>query len=382
MSTTSRSIRHAVATMVTALALVAVVSGCSSGTSADSAGGGAGSTAPDDTAAGGVTVLPTAVSDAPARPSPGCSSGASTGAGPHDLTLTADGKERSYRLFVPSSASPGDPLPMTFNIHGLGSNIIEQVALSGFETLGETDGFMVVTPQGIGSKWDFQNKPTNAELPFFKAMIDAVGAATCLDLARVYSAGISNGGIMSSTLACQMGDQIAAVGLVSGIRQPTGCNTDRPIPMVVFWGKNDNVLPYYGGLGPSLQRLLGLGGSGATADTSVPTAPPANLFGFPPVEQVVSEWAAHDGCGADPTIFAVGDPGTDVEQRVYTDCTPVSSVRFFVVSDGGHTWPGSQAVMSANDPSNPRHAMMATVTDQVDASAVIWAFFRGYALTA
>jgi poly(3-hydroxybutyrate) depolymerase len=66
---------------------------------------------------------------------------------------------------------------------------------------------------------------------------------------------------------------------------------------------------------------------------------------------------------------------------VFTECTPVSSIRFFVVAGGGHTWPGSAAVMSANDPGNPRHQMMAIVTDQVDASAAIWAFFRGFALT-
>jgi len=372
----SRTRTSRIAGIVLALVLLAAAVACSS-SKATSTGETA---APDTTASGGdVSVLPTAVSDAPARPSPGCSAPNTLPTGVNTLTLSVGGTDRTYRLYIPGSATTGTPMPMTFNIHGLTSNIAEQVAVSGFETMADTEGFMVATPQGLNDRWAFPNQPGNADIPFFKAMIDAIGKATCLDLARVYSAGISNGGIMSTILACQMGDQIAAVGLVSGIRQPTSCNTDRPIPMIVFWGKNDNVLPFYGGLGP---LLTGLGG-GDTSGTvpPPPTAPPANLQGFPPVEQVVGEWAAHDGCNPDPTIFAVGSAATDVEERVFTECTPESSIRFFVVADGGHTWPGSPVLKGVNDASSPLHQMMATTTYEVDASAAIWAFFRGYALT-
>lgn len=374
----SRKRTTRVAGIAVALLMLAATAACSSSTSTPSSD----TSAPDETTVpdDGVSVLPTAVSDAPARPSPGCSGPNALPAGVNTLTLSVGDTERTYRLFIPSSATTGDPLPMTFNIHGLRSNIAGQVAVSGFETMAETEGFMVATPQGLNDRWGFQNQPGNPDIAFFKAMIESIGKATCLDLARVYSAGISNGGMMSATLACQMGDQIAAVGLVAGIRQPTNCNTDRPIPMIVLWGKNDNVLPFYGGLGPLLTRLGG-GGTDGTVPPP-PTAPPANTQGFPPVEQVVGEWAAHDGCNPDPTVLPVGSAGSDVEERVYTECTPESSIRFFVVSDGGHTWPGSPVLEGVNDPSNPRHEMMATTTYEVDASAAIWAFFRGYALTA
>jgi polyhydroxybutyrate depolymerase len=368
--------RLAACAVVAALLLLAgLAAACSSG-STTSASDDTGGEAATTSSPGDGSAVPTEVSDAPARPSPGCDGAAALGPGVHDLTLTVSGAERQYRLFVPDAAADGQPRPMTFNIHGLGSNIAAQVAASGFEELGQTEGFMVATPQGEGNRWDFPNQPSNTDLPFFAAMIDAVGAQTCLDLARVYSAGISNGGIMSAILACQMGDRIAAVGLVSGIRPPTDCQADRPVPVEVFWGTNDNVLPFYGGLGALLVRLL----SGQTEGTVAPppTAPPADLQGFPPVEQVVGEWAAHDGCGPDPTVVTVG---SEVEERVFTECTPESSVRLFVVAGGGHTWPGSPVLMGANDPDNPRHQMMAIVTDQVDATAEIWSFFQGYALT-
>jgi polyhydroxybutyrate depolymerase len=263
-------------------------------------------------------------------------------------------------------------MPVVLNLHGLTSNIDQQVALTQFEALAATEGFVVVTPQGLGTpaRWGFKNDPQNEDLPFFNALLDQVEAQWCVDTARVYSSGLSNGGMMSTTLACQMGDRIAAVGLVSGIRQPDGCTPPgTATPMMVFWGTKDAVLPYDGGLGAGLIRVLGL------PAPSPSDAPSTQNYGFPPVEQVVAEWAAHDGCGAAPTVFPVG---TEVEERVYSGCTNGVEVRFYVVADGGHNWPGSK-VMLGLDRSN---TLFGITTDQVDATALIWKFFRGYALSA
>lgn len=364
--------RIAVRSSALLLALALTAAACASTKTSDGATG-IGDPAvevSDTTTPGGaaVTATPTAVSTAPARPSSGCSTtpAAPTGAQPGQ-TLTVGGVERTYRLYVPPSATDGTPMPVVLNLHGLTSNIDQQVAVSQFEALAATEGFVVLTPQGLGSpaRWGFKNDPQNEDLPFFNALLDQVEERLCVDTARVYSSGISNGGMMSATLACQMGDRIAAVGLVSGIRQPTGCTpTGKATPVMVFWGKKDAVLPYDGGLGAGLMVVLGL---------KAPASPSTENFGFPPVEQVVGEWAAHDGCAVDPTVFPVG---TDVEERVYSACTDAAQVRFYVVADGGHNWPGSK-VMLGLDNSN---ATFGITTDQVDATALIWAFFRGYTL--
>jgi polyhydroxybutyrate depolymerase len=371
--------RLGVPAAATLLAVGLLAAGCGSTKSNDGSSG-VGDAATEiapTTVPAPITATPTAVSTAPARPSSGCSSTSSGTAAPttgvqENQTVTVDGVDRSYRLYVPPSAVATKPLPLVLNLHGLSSNVAQQVAVSQFEPLAATEGFVVVTPQGLGdpAKWGFDNTPQNADLPFFTALLDQVEARGCIDTARVYSSGISNGGMMSTTLACQMGDRIAAVGLVSGIREPDNCQPpDTPMPIMVFWGTKDTVLPFYGGIGPGLTGEKPL---------VAPSSPPADLKGFAPVEQVVGEWVDHDGCGTDPTTFAAGDK---VEERVFSGCTADVQVRFFVVTDGGHDWPGSKVMIGLNKPGDPYGTALGNTTDQVDATALIWKFFQGYALT-
>jgi polyhydroxybutyrate depolymerase len=375
--------RRGATLLAATLAVVVLVAACGSTKTNDGASGiGAPAieTTPETTPAA-LAAVPTAVSTAPARPSAGCQNamppsahgpGAPTGTVMPDQKITVDGVEHTYRLFTPPAGADGTPRPVVLNLHGLTSNIAQQVAVSQFEPLAAIEGFIVVTPQGLGTptKWGFDNTPQNADLPFFNALLDQIEAQQCVDVARVYSTGISNGGMMSTTLVCQMGDRIAAVGLVSGIREPDNCTPpDRPKPLIVFWGTKDVVLPFFGGEGPGL--------TGARPMVA-PTAPPADLQGFAPVEQVVGEWASHDGCNAEPTVFP---SGVKVEERVFTGCTADVQIRFFVVSDGGHDWPGSKLLIGLNKPDDPYATSLGNTTDQIDATALIWKFFRGYALT-
>jgi polyhydroxybutyrate depolymerase len=355
---------------VLALAMAVAVPACAgTKSSAGPTGGSTATTAAAPVVGAAPTAEPTAVSTAPARPSAGCSTSGATAPGAQpDQKMTVDGVERTYRLYVPPAATTGTPMPVVLNLHGLTSNIDQESAVSQYEPLAVREGFVVITPQGLGqpSRWGFENVPGNPDLPFFEALLDQVEARVCVDTARVYSSGISNGGMMSSTLACQFGGRIAAIGLVSGIREPNGCTPpDKATPVMVFWGTKDAVLPYAGGLGAGLMQVLGL---------KAPAPSSTENFGFPPVEQVVGEWATHDGCRVGPTVFPIG---SEVEERVWSGCADDAQVRFYVVADGGHNWPGSK-VMAARSASNSLFGM---TTVQVDATALMWEFFRGYALT-
>jgi polyhydroxybutyrate depolymerase len=114
---------------------------------------------------------------------------------------------------------------VVINLHGLTSNIDQQIVITGFEQLAEQEKFVVLTPQALGTptQWTPANTADNADVAFIGSMLDELAATTCVDVARVYSTGISDGGIMSAVLACRMSDRIAAVGLVSGITHPAVC---------------------------------------------------------------------------------------------------------------------------------------------------------------
>ena len=325
-------------------------------------------------AAADASDVPNAVSDAPARPSAGCSVAVAPASGATSQTITVGSSQRTYRRFLPPGED-NEPRPVVINLHGLTSNIDQQVAITGFESLAEREKFVVLTPQALGNptEWTAAMTPDDPDVAFIESMLDEVAAAACVDTARVYSTGISDGGIMSSILACRLSERIAAVGLVSGIRHPAGCSPARPMPMIVFWGKEDVVLPFCGGVGPAVIALL----RGDPVDPSAePECPPANLLGFPPVEDAVGTWVSEDGC--DPTPRIVG-AGAGVEQRIFGGCKGGVMVRFYVVSDGGHTWPGSAAMEAFGNTAAGR--FLGHTTMEIDATKLIWAFFRGYALT-
>ncbi len=123
--------RRRVTGLVILLALVAV--SCSSGST---------------TATSTTATSPTATSPA------GCTAAPASGATSHELT--AGGVESSYLLYVPPSAGAA-PAPVVLDFHGLGSNGIQQVAVSRFRTLADDEGFLVVNPRGTPAAGNSQN---------------------------------------------------------------------------------------------------------------------------------------------------------------------------------------------------------------------------------
>ncbi len=367
--------------MLGVVAVVLMAAACgSTSTSAPPSTSPSSSTTPRHGLPAGVTAVPTAVSSAPARPSAGCTAAATTPPGTGEITetMTSGGVTRTYLRYVPPGVDPTKPLPLVIDIHGLGSNMTQQQAVTQFEQLAATQHFVVLTPDGIASKWNTVNARPNADIDFLSAMLDQVEALACVDMVRVYSTGYSDGGLMSSVLACQLSDRITAVGLVSGITHGPGCQPGRPVPIIVFWGKQDLVLPYYGGLGEALRDLLT--GKPVPPGLTAPTAPPANDDGFPPVEQVVGAWATTNGCPTEPVTVTAG---SDVAQHIYAPCSGGTMIRFYVVADGGHAWPGSKVESAAGaGQAGNRAPIVGFTTMQVDATRLIWAFFRGYALPA
>ena len=134
-------------------------------------------------------------------------------------------------MFVPS-AYAGSPLPVVIDWHGLGSNGPHQAMYSGYESVAEAEGFIVVHPTGVA------DAPRRAELvaavpgagrerddlAFAGALIDELVANWCADPARVYSTGMSNGGFFTARLICEMSDRIAAAVSVAGTYHPEGCD--------------------------------------------------------------------------------------------------------------------------------------------------------------
>jgi polyhydroxybutyrate depolymerase len=325
-----------------------------------------------------------AVSMAPVRSSSGCPGPNPSASGATTETITVAGAQRTYRRYLPEHAD-NRPLPVVIDLHPLGRTIDEQVKISAFEAAAARETFIVLTPQGAGTpaNWSFAENAANVDVQFITSMLDEVEAAACVDTARVYAAGYSAGANLASALTCLRGDRIAAVGLVSGGTGRSGtCHPPRAIAVMIFWGKKDVLLPYCGGVGNIAFALI----QNQPIPTAIPpTCPPANLFGFLPVDQAVSNWAAANGCDPNPNVAQVA---VGVEQRDFGRCDQASAVRFFVVADGGHTWPGSKVMKAISDSATGAPSSQAGLaeaigftTDAIDATQLMWTFFQRYALT-
>ena len=206
---------------------------------------------------------------------PACPSGAPAGLSIE--TMASGGGERSYRLYVPASYDASAPLPLLLNFHGFGSSAAEQERYSGFIDVAEANGFVLVTPDGTNNpqRWYIYGRLEPGyvdDFAFVDALIDEVSASVCIDQSRIYAAGISNGGAMSSLLGCNV-ERIAAVAPVAGAPfSDASCAGDGSVPVIAFHGTADDVVPFDGGAGGRL--------------------------GLPitPVRENMRDWAAHNGC--------------------------------------------------------------------------------------
>ena len=266
-------------------------------------------------------------------------------------SIMHDGLEREYILYVPDSYTGTEPVPLLFNFHGFGSSASAQMAYGDFRPIADSEGFLVVHPQGTLfegiSHWNVGGWTTGStvdDVGFTGALIDHLSAAYNIDVARVYSTGMSNGGFMSFLLACQLSERIAAIASVTGSMTPeTYDESDprHPTPILQIHGTADSVVPY-----------------GGTAWSES-------------IDTVLQYWVDYDNCRTTPVITELPDidptDGSTVEHLVYYDGDNGVAVEHFKVIGGDHTWPG-----------NP-YGGSGTNYD-IDASTEIWSFLSRYDL--
>ncbi len=269
-------------------------------------------------------------------------------AGQFPETFTFQGVARTYQLYVPAAYSGRRDVPVVFDFHGFGSNAVQQMVYGNFKPLADRDDFLIVAPDGQGTTgrhFNLTGEPgLQNDVTMVLSLLDHIEATFCVDADRVFATGMSDGGAMTSVLACEAPNRFAAFGAVAVVVYRSGCGGSHPVALMAFSGTADPIVPFNGG------KVNCCGGS------TVGSAPGA-----------MAGWAAHDKCGTHPTEVRLG---TQVRRRTWTGCEGSGSVVFYIIDGGGHTWPGSIPI--------PR---LGLTTKQIDASATIWKFFAAHPLT-
>lgn len=265
-------------------------------------------------------------------------------------TIVHDNLDRSYILYVPASYTPGVAAPLVLNFHGYTSNDMQQMIYGDFRPIADTAGFLLVHPMGTldtqgNTYWNSGWGGTVDDIGFTAALIDSISAQYSVNANRIYSTGMSNGGFMSYTLACELSDRIAAIASVTGTmnaNQSVSCNPQHPMPVMEIHGTNDNVVPYNGipNVMESIDNVLEYWVNFNSCDTT-------------PIESVVPNTSITDNCTATHFRYSNGTNGVEVEH--------------YRIVNGAHTWPGASLTIG--------------ITNQdINASKKIWEFFAQYDL--
>lgn len=276
------------------------------------------------------------------------------------LTISVEGHPRTVIVHVPTGYSGSKKVPLVVNMHGSGSNALEQEGLTGMDATADSDGFIVAYPQallpdGRGFDWNVPGVPLVGDKPVPAGAADDVAFITqmvgdlrwryCINPARVYATGFSGGARMASQLACDSSTTFAAVAPVSGLRIPAPCRAARPVPIVSFHGEADPVDPY--------------GGHGQAYWTYS-------------VLQAAQGWGRQNGCL--PTA-ATSTPAPQVTLTAYGGCSSGAMVELYSIAGEGHEWPGGPPLPKAiTDELGPQ-------SDAIGANATIWAFFAAHPMT-
>lgn len=261
-----------------------------------------------------------------------------------NASITHDGMQRDYILYLPASYDGTTAVPLLFNFHGYTSNAQQQMFYGDFRPIADTANFIIAHPQGTldGSGTTHFNVgfggSTVDDVGFTSALLDTLIADYNINEDRVYSTGMSNGGYMSFHLACNLSSRIAAIGSVTGAMVPTtmaNCNASHMTPVLQIHGTADATVPYNGG-----------------AWTEA-------------IPDVLDHWATYNSLNPTPLIEPVPDnsstDGSTAERFSYFDGNGCVKVLHYKITNGGHTWPGSAINLNGTN-------------YDIDASTEVWRF--------
>ena len=268
---------------------------------------------------------------------------------------------------VPSTHDGSSPVPLVLLFHGFPDSPGHIERQTGFGRYGAQEGFVVVAPAGRGQlpHWMeddfgdgfFDATRSNPDVVFIEALLDRLAEELCLDLARVYATGFSNGAGMTSVLACALEDRIAAAAPVGNLLDfGARCVLDRPVPLLGFHGTGDGIALYEGGFG----EWVLASDIGGVLWRDLPLMDDPVLF--VPVPDRVAGIAARNGCEPGPTSEFIAE---DVERLTWT-CPEGAEVALIAAHGDGHSWPGSAYTAADGE----------KTTMEIDANETIWDFFE------
>jgi polyhydroxybutyrate depolymerase len=222
------------------------------------------------------------------------------------------GLDRSYRLYMPAGMPASTPLVVM--LHGYFGSARQAERDYDWDEVADDAKFVVAYPDGLNRAWNVNGdsccgRPGREgvdDIAFIGTAVADIVNNVGIDRSRIYATGMSNGAIMSYTMACNTG-LFSAIGPVAGT-QLDPCPAAHPASVMEVHGTSDRLVPYRGGQGFSV--------------INGPSLPEVNAF-----------WRNVDRCSAPADTASAGVTTSTA------GCPDNRSVVLVTIDGGGHQWP-------------------------------------------
>jgi polyhydroxybutyrate depolymerase len=197
-----------------------------------------------------------------------------------------------------------------------------------------------------GQSGGAENRPAPVDdNAFIDQMLDKLASEYSIDTARVYAAGLSDGGFMAFRLGCTMADRFAAIAAV-GAAMPKNltCLPSHPLTVVMMNGTSDPIVHYNGGH--------------------------VGRYSVLSAEDSAKYWAKLNGCQSKPQKQKLSPRekgGMKTEVDTYDDCQKGAQVALYSIDGGGNTWPGGEQYLVEK--------VIGKTSNDLNANDTIWSIF-------
>jgi polyhydroxybutyrate depolymerase len=277
--------------------------------------------------------------------------GLAAGAGAEELRVgTAHGERTAIVLRAEQQHAP-----TVVVLHGALITAEHTSSWYGFAEAARKRGFAAVFPRGTALQWNDGRDAWMSgidDVAFLRRLVRQLSERAVTDPERLYIVGISNGGMMALRMLCEASELFAgAATVIASMPAAAGarCRPRRPVPIVMFNGTDDPLVPYRGG-------GVGFGGWQGRVWSAEGTA---------------AFLARGNGCGTPSRERLAGSPSRGairITKFDWSGCNAGGSVALYRIEGGGHQVFGH---------TNFLPLVLGPGTDRISATETIMTAFAG-----
>ena len=281
-------------------------------------------------------------------------------------SFTNEHGTRDYRLYVPSVFDE-QRVPLIVMLHGCRQDAEDFAVGTRMNVLAEREAFLVLYPeQRLGANslncWNWFEPPNqergSGEPSIIAGATEKVIAEYNIDGARVYVAGMSAGGAMSSIMGATYPDLYAAIGVHSGLEYKAADDNRAVLAVQNAGGPDPHRQGYYA-------FLSSIRAEARVLPTLVFHGEDDALVNVVNAHQTLSQWAQtndyaddrsdNDSITAEPSdVLGEQTPeGYHYGRHVYENPQGDVIMEKWIIEELGHAWSGGDAEGSYADPNGP-----------------------------